>query len=47
MGLTGVRLGGYNVWEKQPGVNFHGVLDDFRIYRSLLTDDQIRTLVNE
>jgi hypothetical protein len=22
--LTGVRLGGCNVWEKQPGANFHG-----------------------
>ena len=45
--LTGVRLGGYNVWEKQPGANFHGALDDFRIYRGLLTEDQIRTLANE
>jgi hypothetical protein len=25
----------------------HGVLDDFRIYRGLLTEDQIRTLANE
>jgi hypothetical protein len=45
--LTGVRPGGYNVWERQPGVNFHGALDDFRIYRGLLTKDQIRTLANE
>jgi hypothetical protein len=45
--LTGVRLGAYNVWKKRPGANFHGVLDDFRIYRGLLTKDQIRTLANE
>jgi hypothetical protein len=45
--LTGVRLGGYNVWEKQPGAKFHGALDDFRIYRGLLTEDQIRALANE
>ena len=47
MRLTGVRLGAYNVWKKRPGTNFHGVLDDFRIYRGLLTEDQIRTLANE
>ena len=47
MRLTGVHLGGYNVWENQPGANFHGALDDFRIYRGLLIEDQIRTLANE
>jgi hypothetical protein len=45
--LTGVHLGGYNVWENQPGADFHGALDDFRIYRGLLIEDQIRTLANE
>jgi hypothetical protein len=44
---AGVRLGGYNVWENQPGGNFHAALDDFRIYRGLLIENQIRTLANE
>jgi len=42
--LTGVRLGGYNVWEKTPGANFHGALDDFRIYRGQLTEKQVAEL---
>jgi hypothetical protein len=44
--LTGVRLGGYNVWEKQAGANFHGALDDFRIYRGMLTEQQVRDLAD-
>ena len=44
--LTGVRLGGYNVWEKKPGANFHGSLDDLRIYRGLLTDAQVAELAS-
>ena len=42
--LTGVRLGGYNVWEQTPGGNFHGSLDDFHIYRGMLTAEQVAQL---
>jgi hypothetical protein len=42
--LTGVRLGGYNVWERTPGGNFHGSLDDVRVYRGMLTDEQVAGL---
>jgi len=45
--LTGVRLGGYNVWEKNPGANFHGSIDDFRIYRGMLTDRQVAELAKD
>jgi hypothetical protein len=42
--LTGVRLGGYNVWEQTPGANFHGLLDEFQIYRGMLTAEQVARL---
>lgn len=42
--LTAVRLGGYNQWEKQPGANFHGALDDVRIYRGMLSEEQVAEL---
>jgi hypothetical protein len=42
--LTGVRLGGYNVWQRNPGANFHGALDDVRIYRGMLTAEQVAAL---
>jgi hypothetical protein len=44
--LTGVRLGGYNVWENNPGHNFHGTLDDFRIYRGMLTEEALAELAS-
>jgi hypothetical protein len=42
--LTAVRLGGYNQWEKNAGANFHGSLDDMRIYRGMLTAEQVAKL---
>jgi len=45
--LTAVRLGGYNVWEKKPGANFHGSLDDVRIYRGMLSEEQVAELAAE
>ena len=42
--LTGVRLGGYNVWEQTPGANFHGTLDEFHIYHGMLTAEQVAQL---
>jgi hypothetical protein len=45
--LTAVRLGGYNQWEKNAGANFHGSMDDVRIYRGMLTDDQVAELAAE
>ena len=45
--LTGVRLGGYNVWENTPGANFHGSLDEVRIYRGMLSDKQATELARQ
>jgi len=38
------RLGAYNVWERSPANNFHGILDDVRVYRGSLTDQQVAHL---
>lgn len=45
--LTGVRLGGYNVWEQSSGANFHGALDDVRVYRGMLTREQVARLAGD
>ncbi len=42
--LTDVRLGGYNVWERTPGANFHGSLDEFHVYSGMLTAEQVAQL---
>ena len=42
-----MRLGGYNVWEKSPGANFHGALDELRLYRGTLTDAQVTALAGQ
>ena len=38
--LYGFRIGGWNRWEKTPNNNFHGEIDDLRIYRGTLTAEQ-------
>ena len=42
--LTGVRLGGYNRWEHKAGRNLHGTLDELRVYRGMLSGEQIAEL---
>ena len=43
--FTGIRLGGYNVWERSPGANFHGAVDDVRVYRGMLTAAEVARIV--
>jgi len=42
--LDRLRLGAYNLWERTPGNNFHGTLDDVRVYRGMLTAEQVAAL---
>ena len=42
--LDRLRLGAYNCWERAPDNNFHGALDDVRVYRGMLTDRQVADL---
>jgi hypothetical protein len=35
------RIGGWNRWEKNPANNFHGEISDVRIYRGMLTDEEV------
>lgn len=34
------RIGAWNRWETTPANNFHGEIDDVRVYGGMLTDDQ-------
>jgi hypothetical protein len=42
--LAAFRLGAWSAWEKQPSNNFHGLLDDVRIYSGLLKDAEVADL---
>jgi len=44
--LTRFRLGAYNRWENAPANNFHGELDDVRVYRGMLSDGEVTQLSN-
>jgi hypothetical protein len=44
LSLAAYRLGGWNAWENAPANNFHGALDDVRLYRGLLTATEVATL---
>ena len=44
--LDRFRLGAYNGWQGNPGNNFHGILDDVRVYRGMLTDDEVAKLAS-
>ena len=44
--LDGFRLGAWNQWADDPLKNFHGMMSDVRIYRGMLTDDQVTRLAN-
>lgn len=41
------RIGGWNRWEGNPANNFHGQIDDVRIYSGMLTDEQAARLAGE
>jgi hypothetical protein len=40
------RIGAWNRWEKNPANNFHGEIDDLRIYRGMLTEEEIGQLAH-
>jgi|GEM_PF-3338432 len=42
--LTAYRLGAWKAWETKPANNFHGTLDDMRVYRGTLTDTEVASL---
>ncbi len=42
--LAAFRLGAWKNWERQAANNFHGALDDVRLYRGTLTDAEVATL---
>jgi len=42
--LAAFRLGAWSTWERNPDNNFHGALDDVRIYSGLLSDEEIAKL---
>ncbi len=44
--LNHFRVGAWSGWEKSPENNFHGTLDEVRIYRGTLDDDQIAELAD-
>lgn len=44
LALDAYRLGAWNAWENAPANNFHGSLDDVRLYRGLLTAAEVAVL---
>jgi hypothetical protein len=42
--LRGFRIGAWNRWEKNPENNFHGQLNEIRIYSGMLNDDEVGEL---
>jgi hypothetical protein len=42
--MAAYRLGAWKNWERNPANNFHGALDDVRLYRGTLTDAEVATL---
>ncbi len=45
--LYGFRIGGWDRWEDKPANNFHGAIDDVRIYRGMLTEKQAAELAEK
>ena len=41
--LDGFRIGAWNRWQNSAANNFHGELDDVRIYSGMLTDEEVAT----
>jgi hypothetical protein len=42
--LDEFRIGAWSQWEKSPASNFHGTLDEIRVYRGMLRDEQVAQL---
>jgi hypothetical protein len=42
--LSAFRLGAWSAWERNPDNNFHGHLDDVRLYTGLLKDAEVADL---
>lgn len=42
--LDGFRIGAWNRWASSPANNFHGAVDDVRIYSGMLTDEEAARL---
>jgi hypothetical protein len=42
--MAAYRLGAWKNWEQNPANNFHGALDDVRLYRGTLTDAEVAAL---
>jgi hypothetical protein len=42
--MTAYRLGAWKNWERVPANNFHGALDDVRVYSGLLTGAEISAI---
>jgi len=47
LALAAYRLGAWSAWENAPANNFHGSLDDVRLYRGLLTDAEVAALARD
>ena len=45
--LDSIRFGAYNLWEHNPANNFHGEIDNVRIYTGMLTDKEAAQLAAE
>jgi hypothetical protein len=44
LGLEAFRIGAYNGWEHNPASNFHGEIDNVRVYTGMLTDQEVAQL---
>ena len=44
--LDGFRIGAWNRWENAPANNFHGELDDVRVYSGMLTATEVSQLAS-
>jgi hypothetical protein len=42
--LEQLHVGAYSEWERSPGNNFHGTVDEVRVYAGMLTDEQVAAL---
>ena len=45
--LDGMRMGGWNRWEKNPKNNFHGAMDDVRVFDGMLAPAEIAKLAGQ
>jgi hypothetical protein len=42
--LEAFRIGAYNGWQHSPASNFHGEIDNVRVYSGMLTDQEVAQL---